>query len=675
MKRPPPTLLQTIPIAQHSRGAWNRIAVDVAGFEALTLLFVVLDDADGARISGDVFLEAPAAGDQGGLFQLTWFVPAEAVELRLMAYSLDAREVRAGPVSIRKLTRAVAAWRLLRQIPATLRQDLLHTAFSRPTALVAQLRQALARTAIQAQTPRQPYDTWTAMFDRWPLAGEAVGPSVSYLVFAREARSEALAATLASLRTLQNDPAHVVLAAAAGHATLRQTVQGLAGDYIGILQAGEVLPPHAAQLAAAQLEQLGHPEIAIVDEDDVSADGTRHSPRFKPTPNYPLMLSGMLSRGLWLVRRETLLTHAPARAEWAEELRLASWLARRDAGLPRFSARIPYILTHRRHDTETAPAATLAAVVGRHFEGAGTPLAPVASWPLTFHLQDDHRPAPERITAIVPSTLRRPHCVDCILAVAEQTAHPGLDLQVVVMQPGPLDAQQQEAAARLRREAGATVTLLRAERFNYAAANNHVAARTRGEHILLLNDDVAPIRHDWLDWMCAFMHDRETGIVGARLLYGDGRVQHAGVIMGLGGLCDHAHRHLPRQDAGYMGRAVLAQELSAVTGACLLVRRHLFEAVGGLDERYASAFNDIDFSLRIGETGHSVVYVPQAELHHFEMQTFTSHYEGERIASRATDVERMRDRWGAVCQDDPFYNPNLSLSPGNDWNLALPPRS
>ena len=135
------------------------------------------------------------------------------------------------------------------------------------------------------------------------------------------------------------------------------------------------------------------------------------------------------------------------------------------------------------------------------------------------------------------------------------------------------------------------------------------------------------------------------------------------------------HRHLPRQVGGYMFRAVLAQQLSAVTGACLLVRRSLFEAVGGLDGRDASAFNDVDFSLRIGETGHSVVYAPQAELHHFEIQTFTSHYEGERAASQATDVRRMRDRWESVCTDDPFYNPNLSLSPSNDWNVAVPPRS
>jgi GT2 family glycosyltransferase len=679
MRRPSPTLLGSAAIAPASRGAWNRIEVDVAGFAAMTLLFVTLHDAGGDKLEGDVFLDPlpPAAGGAGRA-ALVWYVPAEAVEARLMAFSLDDGEIRAGPLTLRRLARAAAAWRLLPHLPSGTLPALLRRTVARPAALVPGLRQALALAAIRALRPEQPYATWTAIFDRWADEApgvEATGPSVSYLVFAHEERSPALAATLASLRTLQNDPAHVVLAGSAGAGALRRTVESLAGDYVGILQAGEVLPPHAGPVAAAQLEALGQPEIAIVDDDEIDSQGRRHSPRFKPLANHPLMLSGTLSRGLWLVRRETLLRHAPARAEWAEELRLATWLARHEAGAPRFSARIPFLLTRRRHDAETAPPEVLAEAVRRHLLRAGLPLAPEPGWPLGLRLADAAAGAEGRVTAIIPSTLRRPHCLECIRAVAEGTDHPGLDLQVVVMQPGPLDAQQREAAELLRREAGATVTHLPAARFNYATANNHIAARTDSEHILLLNDDVAPIRPDWLRWMGAFMADARTGIVGARLLYGDDSVQHGGVIMGLSGLCDHAHRHLPRDEGGYMFRAVLAQELSAVTGACLLVRRRLFEAVGGLDERYASAFNDVDFSLRVGETGHAIVYAPQAELHHFEMQTFTHHYEGERAASQAADVGRMRARWHGVCADDPFYSPNLSLSPGNDWNLAVPPRT
>jgi GT2 family glycosyltransferase len=671
MRRAAPRLVQEAPVPPGARGAWARIAAVIAQSGAPTLPFVTLHDAEGRRLEGEVFLDPPA--QPGGPHQATWFVPPEAHGLRLLAYALEAGEVQAGPVEVHRLHRAAAAWALLRAAPPGTVPGLLRHGLAHPAALPRALRQALAQQAVRATTPQQPYPVWTAMFDRWaPEARAPEGPGISWLVFAHEEASPALAATLASLRALPNDPPHVVSGPleAAG---LRRAVAGLAGDYVAILQAGEVLPPHAGALAAAQLQALGCPEIAIADEDALAEDGARHSPAFKPRPSLALMLSGVLARGLWLVRRDVLLAHAPERSAWAEALRLATWLARREAGTAAFSARIPYLLAHRRHDAEAAPPAVLAELVRAHLARAGLPLEPAPTWPLSFALRKGA--AEGRVTAIIPSTLRRPHCLRCIRAVADGTDHPDLDLQVVVMQPEPLDARQSRAAAALRREAGATVTWLRAPRFNYAAANNHVAARTQGTHILLLNDDVAPIRPDWLRWMCAFMADPHTGIAGARLLYGDGSVQHGGVIMGLAGLCEHAHRHAPGADAGYMGRAVLAQELSAVTGACLLVRRTLFEAVGGLDERYASAFNDIDFSLRVGETGHGIVYVPQAELHHYELQTFSGHYEGARAADKALDVRRMRTRWAAVCADDPFYNPNLSLLPGSDWRLAVPPRT
>jgi GT2 family glycosyltransferase len=672
-------LLQTATLEKRSKGAWNRIALRISGLDEATVLYATLHDGRGESLKDNLYFQRPASsGGRSGAQHLICFIPPETVEVRLFAVGPAAAALRAENLTFRPLARALVAAYLLGRASRGSLTGLMRIAAFRPGMLRRQIRQLLATTAYEAQIPRQHYATWLTLFDHWSadeFPPRPTGPSITYLVFAREQPSEALGATLLSLEAQWGGATHVVLDAMSG-VDLRQVVEGLDADYIGILQAGEVLPPHATQLAAEQIDRLGRPELAIVDEDEITTDGTRHSPSFKPTPNHALMLSGSLSRGLWLVRCPTLLRHAPPAADWAEALRLALWMGRQEfrqaAGAGSFSERIPFILTHRRPDAEAAPPALLAAIIEHHLQRGELRIAPIPTWPLTFRLQEGR--ADERITVIVPSTLRQPHSLSCIRAILEGTDYPHLDLHVAVMQPGELDAQQSAAADALRRYPNATVTRLEAERFNFSAVNNRIAARTTSDHILLLNDDVTPIRRDWLRWMAAFLKDAGTGIVGARLLYPDGRVQHGGVIMGLSGLCDHAHRYLPGTDPGYMSRAILAQELSAVTAACMLVRRSLFERVGGLDESYPSAFNDVDFALRVGETGHSIIYAPQAELHHHELQTYGSHYAGERHAFQAEEVSRMRQRWSEVCKADPFHNPNLGLTLGFEWKLAFPPR-
>ena len=197
---------------------------------------------------------------------------------------------------------------------------------------------------------------------------------------------------------------------------------------------------------------------------------------------------------------------------------------------------------------------------------------------------------------------------------------------------------------------------------------------TRHPLLLLLNDDVAPIDAGWLDHMVAHLDDPRVGIVGPRLLYPDGTVQHGGVLMGLSGMCEHASRGLPGDVAGPGGRVVLDQELSAVTGACLLVRREAFDAVGGMDESYPSAFNDIDLCMRVREAGGSVGYAGGVALTHHELQTYGSHYAGERASHLEDEIRRFRRRWAIAVALDPFHNPNLGLTAGTEWDPAIPPR-
>lgn len=665
--------LVAISIDEGSRGKWSRVVITTAAGPASVIPFIVFRDGQGANIDAEIYLRRRVAeGDgPGQVHEQVCFIPGNAATLSVFALGMHASSLHVEAVAYHALSRWQAAMHLFIRNPRALLGLLEQPAPLGIGQFRRRFRNVQAASAHERYRIKSDYATWIRLFDVWrreDFAPKAPSMVIGYIVMARRARSKALRATIRSIEEQYDRPSFAVVRGS----DFRAAVMGLPVDYIGILQAGEVLPAHATAMAATELERLGRPEVAIADEDEVSLVGARHSPAFKPTPNEALMLSGTLSRGLWLVRRDTLLEQAGPTASWAEPLRLGLWLARRNTGQGGFSARIPFILSHRRPDTGTAPPATLADIVAPHLARRGLPFKVQPTWPLTFTLEQGT--SDERVTVIVPSTLRRPHSLRCITAILEDTDYADFEVHVAVAQPGPLDTEQRRAAVEIEAYPNAHVTKLDAASFNFSWVNNQILARTRGEHVLLLNDDVSPIGRDWLRWMVAFMREPEVGIVGSRLLYPDGRVQHGGVAMGLAGLCDHMFRYLPRTEAGYMRRALLAQELSAVTGACMLVRRRLLEQVGGLNEDYPSAFNDVDLALQVGELGYVVLYVPQAELYHHELQTYGSHYSGDRAGFHDIEAARLLQRWARVCTADPFHNPNLSLEPGREWELAFPPR-
>lgn len=670
-----------MPVPAEARGSWCVVSVEglAAAERTAALTHVDFLDAAGELLGGRVHLSR--ATGRG-----TSFIPAGARSARLEVFG-GRRPSGAAALSFRPTGTAGAAARLLTAHPdlAAGLAGKIGPALLRPELAKARLRDTLAR-AIAAEKPVEDYRLWFPLFGAWSsgdLPAVQRGPSLGFLVFhgGGDADHPAMGATLAGLRR-QHGPAqpHAVVGGAA-RAGFRAALASLPPcDYVGILQAGEVLPPHASLLARDQLAALGLPAVAYADEDQRASDGVPSAfPLFKPEPNRALMVSGTLSRGLWLVRRGLLADmgdDAPDTGHrWAEALRLDLWLRLYEAGGARAGGtrRLPFVLTHRRPDAAAAPPEEVARVVGAHFRRAGLPFEAEPAWPLRPRAR--LLPRPGKVTIVVPSALRSAEAERCIEAVLAGTRYADFELVVAVSQPGPLDAAQRAAAARIEADSRARVLPLRAERFNFSWVNNSAIAATAGEHVLLLNDDVTPIEPDWVGAMAAHLSDPAVGIVGAKLLYPAGTVQHGGVIMGLSGLCDHAHRHLGGDLPGYAGRAVLAQELSAVTGACLLVRRLVLERLGGLDEAYPSAFNDVDLCLRSREAGYSVVFAPEAVLHHHELRTYGSHYAGERAEFQETEAARMRARWAGVIAEDPFHSPNLSLSTGREWEPAFPPRS
>ncbi|MGF6933092.1 GT2 family glycosyltransferase [Paraburkholderia sp. UCT70] len=210
--------------------------------------------------------------------------------------------------------------------------------------------------------------------------------------------------------------------------------------------------------------------------------------------------------------------------------------------------------------------------------------------------------------------------------------------------------------------------------FNYSALNNSAVKLARGDIIGLINNDVEVISPDWLCEMVSHASRPEVGAVGARLWYSDDTIQHAGVVLGVDGLAGHVHRFLPRGNLGYYARASLIQSFSAVTGACLLVRKSIYDALGGLNETDLQvACNDVDFCLRLREAGYRNIWTPYAELYHHESASRGFDDTPEKLSRSAREVAYMKHRWGDALLQDPAYSPNLSLD-GENFDLAWPPR-
>ena len=202
--------------------------------------------------------------------------------------------------------------------------------------------------------------------------------------------------------------------------------------------------------------------------------------------------------------------------------------------------------------------------------------------------------------------------------------------------------------------------------FNYSAINNYGFKFTSGEHIILLNNDIEVISPDWIQEMLMYSQRNDVGAVGAMLYYPDNTIQHAGVVLGVLTLAGHSFKHQPRGTAGYFGRAAYQQDLTAVTAACMMMRRGVFEQVNGLDETFKVAFNDIDLCMRIRKAGYLITFTPYAELYHYESVSRGDDTSPEKRKRFVSEVERFQKRWKKELEaGDPYYNPNLTLDAEN----------
>jgi O-antigen biosynthesis protein len=287
-------------------------------------------------------------------------------------------------------------------------------------------------------------------------------------------------------------------------------------------------------------------------------------------------------------------------------------------------------------------------------------------------------PEPHPLVSIVIPTRNGLHLIRrCVENIEEKTTYDRFEILIVDNgsdDPAML-AWLRDMQARHTGERGRVRVLRDESPFNYSALNNRAVTVANGGFVCLLNNDMEVISPDWIDEMVSHAARPGVGCVGAMLYYPDDVIQHAGVVLGVGGVAGHAFKRFPRGSEGVFNRARLVQNYSAVTAACLLVRKSIFLSVGGLDEKELSvAFNDVDFCLKVRAAGHRNVWTPFAEFYHHESASRGFEDTPEKTARFRREIEVMQQRWGTLLTSDPAYNPNLSLE-GEDFAIAASRRA
>lgn len=251
----------------------------------------------------------------------------------------------------------------------------------------------------------------------------------------------------------------------------------------------------------------------------------------------------------------------------------------------------------------------------------------------------------------------------CITSIVQKSTYQ--NYEIIVVENNSTTPEIEAYYKTLEEELGDRVKIVRYEgAFNYSAVNNLGAKHATGDYILLLNNDTEVITSNWMEELLMYAQREDVGAVGAKLLYADRTIQHAGVVLGLGAhrTAGHSHYKIPVQNLGYMGRLCYAQNMSAVTGACLMVKKELFDLVGGLEESFAISLNDVDFCLKLREKGFLNVWTPFAELYHYESISRGLDDQGEKAERYNRESEQFRKKWKEVLEKgDPYYNPNFSL--------------
>jgi len=450
------------------------------------------------------------------------------------------------------------------------------------------------------------------------------------------------------------------------------------GDWVGFLDHDDLLAADALSEVVAAIAEHPQARLFYTDEDKIDEAGFRCEPHFKPAWNPDLLLAQNYLCHFSVVDA-ALVREAGGLRPGFEGAQDHDLLLRCTEQLDGDAiVHIPRVLYHwRMLEGSTArgvaqkPYATEAGrrAVAEHLARNG--IAADVEVLDSGHFRVRRRLAGlPSVSVVIPTRDRADLLRMCMQGLLDRTTYH--DLEVVIVDNGSVEADAVELLATLARNPRVTV-VPHAAPFNFSELVNRGVQATRGEVLCILNNDIEVIDGDWLREMVAHALRPEIGVVGCMLYYPDDTMQHAGVVLGVGGIAGHAYPGQPRGDHGYVGRATVAHNVSAVTGACMVLKRDVFTVLGGMDESLPVAFNDIDFCLRALHSGYRNLWTPFAELYHHESASRGLEDTPAKQARFQTEVRAMQRRWGEALLTDPAYSPNLSLDNGH-FELAFPPR-
>ena len=449
------------------------------------------------------------------------------------------------------------------------------------------------------------------------------------------------------------------------------------GDFIAFADHDDELTPNALFECVKAINEKPQTLVIYTDEDKMSMDGHKYfQPHFKPDYNPDLLCTVNYICHLFVVSRKVIEKVGGLRSEFDGAQDYDFVLRCVEAVKDEEICHIPKILYHWRcHEDSTAenPESKLYAfeagrrAVQAHYERTGIHAEVFKGEYLGLYRTKFIRDHDPLISIIIPNKDHIDDLKRCMESIEQKSTYK--NYEYIIVENNSTDSATFEYYKKLEAENPKVRMVYWDGVFNYSAINNYGASFAKGEYLLLLNNDTEIINPDCLEELLGYCMRKDVGAVGARLYYEDDTIQHAGVVIGFGGIAGHCFVQQKRGTTGYCHRIICAQDYSAVTAACMMVKKSAFDAVGGLSEELAVAFNDIDFCMKLRKAEYLIVYNPYAELYHYESKSRGLEDTPEKVARFNKEIATFEKKWPEILENgDPYYNPNLTLK-SQDFSL------